>query len=47
MFGFCPGCLSENQLVYDANLAILRQELAKGTERERAPRRLLGPCFDL
>lgn len=38
IFGFCPGCRTENQLIYDANLAILRQEIATATDQERALR---------
>src|SRR4051794_18074419 len=28
IFGYCPGCKSENLLIYDANLAIIKRELA-------------------
>ncbi|MBZ5640250.1 MAG: hypothetical protein LAO51_16010 [Acidobacteriia bacterium] len=28
VFGYCPGCRTENQLIYDANLAILRREFS-------------------
>jgi len=38
VFGFCPGCRSENQAVYDANLAILRLELAAAKDQGRALR---------
>lgn len=38
VFGFCPGCRTENQAVYDANLAILRQELASAKDQDRALR---------
>jgi hypothetical protein len=38
IFGFCPGCRTENQLIYDANLAILRQELANASDGDRALR---------
>jgi Zn finger protein HypA/HybF involved in hydrogenase expression len=38
VFGFCPGCRSENQAVYDANLAILRRELATNKDQGRALR---------
>src|SRR5437763_1221827 len=38
IFGFCPGCRTENQLIYDANLAILRQEFANANDRDRALR---------
>jgi len=38
IFGFCPGCHLENQAIYDANLAILRRELATAGDRPRALR---------
>ena len=38
VFGFCPGCRCENQAIYDANLAILRRELANAADRPRALR---------
>jgi hypothetical protein len=38
VFGYCPGCRSENQAVYDANLGILRRELATATDQGRALR---------
>ena len=38
VFGFCPGCRSENQAVYDANLAILRRELAAANDQGRVLR---------
>jgi uncharacterized Zn-finger protein len=38
VFGYCPGCRSENQAVYDANLSILRRELAAATDQGRALR---------
>lgn len=38
IFGFCPGCRTENQLIYDANMTILRQELANAPDRQRALR---------
>jgi DNA-directed RNA polymerase subunit RPC12/RpoP len=28
IFGYCPGCKAENLLLYDANLAIMKRELA-------------------
>ena len=40
IFGFCPGCRAENQLVYDANISILRQELANAQDQHRALRHL-------
>jgi hypothetical protein len=38
IFGFCPGCRSENQAIYDANLAIVRQEIASAPDGDRALR---------
>lgn len=35
LFGYCPGCRSENLLVYDANLAIIRLEFEKSKEPRR------------
>jgi hypothetical protein len=38
IFGFCPGCRSENQAIYAANLAIVRQEIASAPDGDRALR---------
>ncbi len=38
IFGFCPGCGTENQLIYDANMAILHRELATAQDKQRALR---------
>lgn len=38
IFGFCPGCGLENLLLYDANLSIIRSEIAVGQNPERALR---------
>lgn len=38
IFGFCPGCGLENLLLYDANLNIIRSEIATGQNAERALR---------
>ena len=38
VFGYCPGCRSENQAIYDANLAILKRELAATKDQPRALR---------
>lgn len=35
IFGYCPGCRSENLLLYDANLAIIRRELSNAGDSER------------
>jgi hypothetical protein len=38
LFGFCPKCRTENAQIYDTNLAIIRQELAKAPDQHRALR---------
>jgi hypothetical protein len=38
IFGQCPRCGLENLLVYDINLAILRREIKKNSNRDRALR---------
>lgn len=38
IFGFCPGCGTENMLVYDANLIILRREIERSDNPKRALR---------
>ena len=38
IFGFCPGCRAENLRLYDANLAIIRREIAESTDPARALR---------
>jgi Zn finger protein HypA/HybF involved in hydrogenase expression len=38
IFGFCPVCHSENMLMYDANWAIIKQEIATSENKERALR---------
>jgi len=38
IFGYCPGCRSENLLIYDANLAIIRQEISTSSDPDRALR---------
>jgi hypothetical protein len=38
IFGFCPGCRSENLRLYDANLAIIRREVAASDNPSRALR---------
>lgn len=35
IFGYCPGCRTENLLLYDANLAIILQELDRSANKER------------
>jgi uncharacterized Zn-finger protein len=42
IFGFCPGCRSENLLLYDANLAIIRQEIATSPNPGRQLRHAYG-----
>lgn len=38
VFGYCPGCRSENLLIYDANLAIIKQEIVSSSDANRALR---------
>ncbi len=38
IFGYCPGCATENLLIYDANIAIVRQEIASAEDKDRALR---------
>ncbi|MHC4621935.1 MAG: hypothetical protein ACYTEQ_29705 [Planctomycetota bacterium] len=38
IFGFCPCCRSENMLVYDANISIIRQEIERSDNAGRALR---------
>jgi hypothetical protein len=42
IFGYCPGCRSENMLIYDANLSIIRREIAKSDNPTRALRHAYG-----
>jgi Zn finger protein HypA/HybF involved in hydrogenase expression len=42
IFGFCPGCRSENIRIYDANLEIIRQEVAQAAGKQRALRHAYG-----
>ena len=38
IFGYCPGCRTENLLIYDANLEIIKREVASGQDSQRALR---------
>jgi hypothetical protein len=38
IFGFCPGCRSENLRLYDANLAIIKREVLAAANPTRALR---------
>lgn len=38
IFGYCPSCRSENLWIYDANLAIIRQEISLSSDPQRALR---------
>jgi Zn finger protein HypA/HybF involved in hydrogenase expression len=42
IFGYCPGCRAENLKLYDANLAIIRQEIELAENPERALRHAYG-----
>lgn len=38
IFGYCPGCRSENLWIYDANFAIIEQEVSLSPDPQRALR---------
>lgn len=38
IFGFCPGCRTENILIYDANLTAIENEIARSSDKDRALR---------
>jgi len=38
LFGFCPGCGTENMMIYDANLMIIRKEINESQSPERSLR---------
>ncbi len=38
IFGYCPGCQSQNLLIYDANLEIIKQEISSSDDQTRALR---------
>ncbi len=42
IFGYCPGCGSENLRIYDANLEIIKQEITNSTNKQRALRHAYG-----
>lgn len=42
IFGYCPGCSSENLRIYDANLEIIKREIASSTNKQRALRHAYG-----
>lgn len=42
IFGFCPRCKAEHTRVYDANLVIIRQEIERASESQRALRHAYG-----
>jgi Zn finger protein HypA/HybF involved in hydrogenase expression len=42
IFGYCPGCRAENLALYDANLAVIRQEVASSETPDRALRHAYG-----
>ena len=42
IFGYCPVCRSENILLYDANWAIIKQEIRNDENHERALRHAYG-----
>jgi DNA-directed RNA polymerase subunit RPC12/RpoP len=38
IFGYCPGCRTENLLIYDANLEIIKQEISSSKDPQRSLR---------
>jgi Zn finger protein HypA/HybF involved in hydrogenase expression len=38
IFGYCPGCKTENIAIYDANLALIKKEIENDTDNNRALR---------
>ena len=38
VFGYCPGCKTENMMIYDANLAIIEREIAESADKNRSLR---------
>lgn len=38
IFGYCPGCRSENLRIYDANFAIIKREIESSDNQQRALR---------
>jgi len=38
VFGYCPGCRNENLWIYDANFAIISQEVSSSSDSQRALR---------
>jgi hypothetical protein len=38
IFGYCPGCKNENISIYDANLALIKKEIEKDSDNNRALR---------
>lgn len=38
IFGFCPGCRTEDMLLYETNLSIIRNEIKDSTDQQRALR---------
>ena len=42
IFGYCPGCRSENLRIYDANFAIIKREIASSNNKQRALRHAYG-----
>jgi hypothetical protein len=38
IFGYCPGCRSENLRIYDANFEIIKREIESSTNKQRALR---------
>lgn len=42
VFGYCPGCSTENMVIYDANISIIRKEISASNDKNRALRHAYG-----
>ena len=42
IFGYCPGCQCANLMIYDANWAIIKQQLDESSDRDRQLRHAYG-----
>lgn len=47
VFGFCPGCMEENMLVYDTNLNIIEREISNSETPERQLRHAYGDLVSM
>jgi len=47
IFGYCPGCRSENLRVYDANWSLVANEIDEATDKRRQLRRAYGDLVSM